>query len=374
MRIGIPKEIKDNENRVGLMPAGAAALIAHGHQVVVQAEAGTGSGIPDSAYAELGADIAANPAAVYGETELIIKVKEPLATEYPLIRAEHILFTFFHFAASRDLTDAMLASGAICIAYETIEDEHGHLPLLVPMSEVAGRMAVHEGAKCLEKPMLGRGILLGGVPGVSPASVVILGGGVVGANAAKMAAGLGAQVTILDVNLERLRYLDDIMPNNVTTLMSNPINIRDRISSADLVIGAVLIEGAKAPRLITRDMLALMKPGSVVIDVAIDQGGCIETGHPTTHSQPTYVVDGVVHYCVANMPGAVAGTSTPALTNATFPYALRLADAGIPAALEQDRGLAKGINIARGRITFRAVAEAFGMECATLAAVGLDAS
>lgn len=362
MIIGVPKEIKDNENRVALVPVGVEELTHSGHSVIIEAGAGLGSAITDSAYREAGATVVEKHEDVFAQAEMIIKVKEPLPSEYELIGPEHVVFTYFHFAANRKLTDAMLEKGATCIAYETIEDSKGHLPLLIPMSEVAGRMAIQEGAKCLEKPMLGRGILLSGVPGVAPAHVLILGGGIVGSNAAKMAAGLGANVTIMDIDVDRLRYLDDIMPGNVTTLMSNKHNIREQLKLADLVIGAVLVSGSKAPRLVTKDMLKLMKPGSVIVDVAVDQGGCIETCKPTTHSDPTFVVDGIVHYCVANMPGAVAGTSTYALTNVTLPYAIQLADKGYPEALKEDPGFAKGVNIAGGKVTFKAVADAFELD------------
>lgn len=359
MRVGIPKEIKNHENRVAIVPVGVEELTKRGHRVYIEREAGLGSGIADDAYSKAGAEILTSHAEVFTNSELIVKVKEPLEHEYSLIRAKQMIFTYFHFAANSELTLNMIKSGAICIAYETIEDERGNLPLLTPMSEVAGRMAIQEGAKSLEKPMLGRGILLGGVPGVAPANVLILGGGVVGANAAKVAAGLGANVTIMDINLDRLRYLDDIMPENVTTLMSNSHNIRDVIQNADLVIGAILISGAKAPHVVSADMVKSMKPGSVIVDVAVDQGGCVETCRPTTHSNPTYLVDGVVHYCVSNMPGAVAGTSTYALTNVTLPYVIQIADKGYLQAIRDDPGLAKGVNIAQGRITFKAVADAF---------------
>ncbi len=359
MIIGVPKEIKANENRVALQPVGAEMLIQHGHQVLVQEDAGAGSGFDDAEYRNAGAEICKTAEEIYTRSEMIIKVKEPLAAEYKLIRKNQVLFTYFHFAASEELTRAMMDSGAVCIAYETMEAADGSLPLLVPMSEVAGRMATQEGAKFLEKAQGGRGLLLGGVPGVAPGEVVVLGGGVVGTNAAKMAAGLGAHVTILDINLERLRYLDDVMPANVDTMMSNPANIRWAISKADLLIGAVLIPGAKAPHLVTRDMLKLMKPGSVIVDVAVDQGGCIETCKPTTHADPTYVIEGVVHYCVANMPGAVPNTSTIALTNATLPFAVQIADKGwIQAAKESDEILT-GINIVDGKVTCKGVADAF---------------
>ena len=362
MLLGVPREIKSNEHRVALVPAGADALRRAGHEVLVAPDAGMGSGIPDHEYKEAGARIAADNKEVWERAQMIVKVKEPLPEEYPLVRRDQVLFTFFHFAASRSLTDAMIASGATCIAYETIEDENRRLPLLTPMSEVAGRMAIQEGAKYLEKPMMGRGILLGGVPGVEPAHVVILGGGIVGANAAKVAAGLGASVAILDVNLDRLRYLDEIMPPNVVTLFSNPYTVREQAKKADLLIGAVLTTGARAPRLVPRELLKEMKPGSVIVDVAVDQGGCVETTRPTTHQEPTYIVDGVVHYCVANMPGAVGRTSTYALTNATLPYAVQIASKGAAKAALESKAIAKGVNVMRGKITFKPVADTFGLE------------
>ncbi len=328
MIIGIPKEIKNNENRVGMTPSGVKELVRHGHTVYVQHTAGEGSGFSDEAYVKAGATILPGIADVYGAAEMIIKVKEPIEPEYALVRPGQVLFTYFHFACDRALTDAMLASGATCIAYETVTDRSGHLPLLIPMSEVAGRMSVQEGARFLEKPQGGKGILLGGIPGVKPAKVLILGGGVVGRNAALMAAGLGADVTITDISLPTLRHLSEVMPANVKTLFSSRHNIEQELPAVDLVIGSVLIPGAKAPHLITRDMLALMRPGTVLVDVAIDQGGCFETSHATTHSDPIYTVDGIVHYAVANIPGAVPFTSTLGLTNATLPYALRLADKG----------------------------------------------
>ena len=361
MIIGIPKEIKNNENRVALTPAGVAEFKKHGHEVYVQATAGENSGFSDKAYAEAGAKLLPTIEDVYSIAEMIIKVKEPIASEYPLIKKDQLLFTYFHFASSEPLTHAMIERGAVCLAYETVEKIDRSLPLLVPMSEVAGRMSIQEGAKYLEKPMQGKGILLGGVPGVSPAKVVVLGGGIVGTQAAKMAAGFGAKVTIMDVSLARLRYLSDIMPANVTTVMSNHYNIKEAIAEADLVIGAVLIPGAKAPHLITRDMLKLMSPGTVVVDVAVDQGGCIETCTPTTHENPTFVIDDIVHYCVANMPGAVPYTSTLALTNATLPYALQLADKGWKKACQDNQELKKGLNVANGKIVYRGVAEAWGL-------------
>jgi alanine dehydrogenase len=361
MIVGVPTEIKVNENRVSVIPVGVELLKATGNHVLVEKGAGLGSGFSDEAYVTAGAEIVDDPADIFARSEMIIKVKEPLAREYPLVRAGQLIFTYFHFAASRELTQAMVDSGCVAIAYETVEDRHGKLPLLIPMSEVAGRMSIQEGARYLEKLCGGKGILLGGVPGVEPARVVILGGGIVGTNAAKIAAGLGARVTIMDVNLERLRYLDDVMPRNVITLMSNPENIRLAISEADLVVGAVLIPGAKAPNLITRSMLKLMKQGSVLIDVAVDQGGCVETIKPTTHEDPTYEIDGVVHYGVANMPGAVPMTSTKALTNATIPYAIEITRHGFPEIARLVPGIAKGVNVAYGKITYQQVAEAFAL-------------
>jgi alanine dehydrogenase len=361
MIIGVPKEIKNNENRVALTPAGVAEFKKHGHQIYIQSTAGENSGFNDSAYVNAGAQILPTIEAVYEIAEMIIKVKEPIASEYPLIKKDQLVFTYFHFASSEPLTKAMIERNAICLAYETVEKTDRSLPLLVPMSEVAGRMSIQEGAKYLEKPMQGKGILLGGVPGVNPAKVVVLGGGIVGTQAAKMAAGFGAKVTIMDVSLARLRYLDDVMPANVTTLMSNHYNISEAIADADLVIGAVLIPGAKAPHLITKDMLKLMSPGTVVVDVAVDQGGCIETCTPTTHENPTFIIDGIVHYCVANMPGAVPYTSTLALTNATLPYAIQLANKGWKKACNENEELKKGLNIANGKVVYQGVAEAWGL-------------
>ncbi len=361
MVIGVPKEIKNNENRVALTPAGVAELRKHGHTVYVQVNAGEGSGFSDEEYIQAGATMLPTIEEVYGLSEMVMKVKEPIAQEYNLIREDQLLFTYFHFASSEDLTQAMIARKAVCLAYETVEKTDRSLPLLVPMSEVAGRMAVQEGAKYLEKPQKGRGILLGGVPGVKPANVLVLGGGIVGTQAAKMAAGLGARVTIMDVSLARLRYLSDIMPENVDTLMSNEYNIREMVRTSDLIVGAVLIPGAKAPHLITRDMLKLMRPGTVLVDVAVDQGGCIETCKPTTHEDPTYVIDDVVHYCVANMPGAVPYTSTLALTNATLPYALQLANKGWQQACRDSAELKVGLNVVGGQIVYKGVADAFGL-------------
>ena len=361
MIIGVPKEIKNNENRVAVTPAGVKEFTKNGHQVYVQATAGYGSGFNDSQYEEAGAKILPTIEDTYEIAEMIIKVKEPIEPEYKLVKKGQLLFTYFHFASYEPLTKAMMESGATCLAYETVEKADRSLPLLVPMSEVAGRMSIQEGAKFLEKPMGGRGILLGGVPGVRPAKVLILGGGVVGTNAAKMAAGMGADVTIMDVNLNRLRYLDDVMPANVNTFMSNEYNIRELISTHDLIVGAVLIPGAKAPHLITKDMLKDMQPGTVVVDVAVDQGGCIETCKPTTHQDPTYVIDEVLHYCVANMPGAVPYTSTLALTNATLPYALQLANKGWKKACNENRELLLGLNIVAGEICYEGVANAFDL-------------
>jgi alanine dehydrogenase len=361
MIIGVPKEIKNNENRVALTPAGVAEMKNNGHSVYVQATAGEGSGFADEEYAAAGAVILPTIEEVYGIAEMIIKVKEPIASEYPLIKKDQLLFTYFHFASSEPLTHAMIERQAICLAYETVEKTDRSLPLLVPMSEVAGRMSIQEGAKYLEKPLKGRGILLGGVPGVPPAKVLVLGGGIVGTQAAKMAAGLGAQVTIMDVSLPRLRQLDDIMPANVMTQMSNEYNIRKAITETDLIIGAVLIPGAKAPHLIKRDMLKLMRPGTVLVDVAVDQGGCIETCTPTTHENPTFIIDDIVHYCVANMPGAVPYTSTLALTNATLPYAVQLANKGWQKACAENEELKKGLNIANGKILYKGVADAWNL-------------
>ena len=362
MRIGVPREIKANENRVSLRPAGVEELAHHGHEVWIETEAGVGSGFSDDAYARAGARIVADVADIWAAADLILKVKEPLPQEYPLLRAGQTIFTYFHFAASEELTRAVMASGSVAIAYETVQEENGGLPLLLPMSEVAGRMAVQEGAKYLEKFFGGRGLLLSGVPGTPRAEVLIIGGGIVGINAAKIAAGIGASVTILDVNLERLRYLDDVMPGNVSTLFSDRHTIRDWLTRADVVIGAVLLPGKKAPRLISRADLKTMQEGAVIVDVAIDQGGCVETSRPTTHENPTYVVDGVIHYCVANMPGAVPRTSTFALTNATFPYARRVAHHGWRAACRKDAALRRGLNIIEGKVTHPGVAEAFGLE------------
>ena len=361
MIVGVPREIKANENRVALVPAGAESLTGDGHTVLVEQEAGLGSGFSDDAYRTAGAQIATAADEVWGKAELILKVKEPIEPEWPKMRKGQVLFTYFHFAAAEALTKAVVRSGCVAIAYETVQLATGELPLLTPMSEVAGRMAVQEGAKYLEKVFGGSGILLGGVPGVLPAEVLIIGGGVVGTNAAKMAAGLGAHVTLLDVSLDRLRYLSDVLPPNVELLYSNRHNILDQLKRADLVIGAVLLPGAKAPHLVKRADLALMKPGSVIVDVAVDQGGCIETIKPTTHEHPTYVVDGIIHYAVANMPGGVPRTSTLALTNATFSYAKRLARLGWKQACQQDPALWLGLNVVEGKVVYPGVAEAFGL-------------
>lgn len=361
MKIGIPKEIKNNENRVGATPAGVKELVAHGHEVFVQHTAGEGSGFADEEYAAAGASILPTIEDVYATAEMIIKVKEPIKPEYPLIRKGQVLFTYFHFASDLELTEAMIKAEAICIAYETVTDRDNRLPLLIPMSEVAGRMSIQEGARFLEKPQGGRGVLLGGVPGVKPAKVLVLGAGVVGRNAALMAAGLGADVTITDISLPTLRHCAETMPKNVKTLYSSRHNIEQELPTTDLVIGSVLVPGAKAPHLITKDMVSLMRPGSVMVDVAVDQGGCFETTHPTTHSDPTYVVDEVIQYAVANIPGAVPFTSTMALTNATLPYALKLADMGWQKACQKDKGLADGVNMVDGKITFKGVADAFDM-------------
>lgn len=361
MLVGVPKEIKADEYRVGILPAGVEDLTRAGHRVLIESGAGLGSGIADEEYAACGAELVARPEDIYARADLVVKVKEPQPGEIGLLRPGQIVFCFFHFAADRTLTEGVLASGCIAVAYETLQDDQGRLPLLAPMSEVAGRMSIQEGARCLGRPQQGRGVLLGGVPGVEPAAVAILGGGVVGANAARIAAGFGARVSILDVNLERLRYLDEIMPANVTTLFSNRYTIRQQLRRADLVIGAVLLPGARAPHLIEAEDLRLMKPGSVIIDVAIDQGGCVATSRPTTHAHPTFVVDGVVHYCVTNIPGAVGRTASFALGNATLPWALRIANHGLFPAAERYPPLARAINICQGEITHRAVADSFGL-------------
>ncbi|MCH2083543.1 MAG: alanine dehydrogenase [Saprospiraceae bacterium] len=361
MIIGVPKEIKQSENRVALTPAGAYELSKRGHEVYIQTTAGVGSGFEDQEYVSAGAKILPSIEAVYDIAEMIIKVKEPIAAEYDLIKSDQLVFTYFHFASSEPLTNAMIKSNSVCLAYETVEMPDRSLPLLVPMSEVAGRMAIQEGAKYLEKPVKGRGVLLGGVPGVPPGKVMILGGGIVGTQAAKMAAGLGAQVTILDISLNRLRYLADIMPANVTTMYSNEYNIRKMIKDHDLIVGAVLIPGAKAPKLVSKEMLKEMRAGTVLVDVAVDQGGCIETCKPTTHDDPTFIIDDVVHYCVANMPGAVPYTSTIALTNATLPYAIQLAEKGWKKACSENQPLKLGLNVVNGKVVYKGVAEAFDL-------------
>lgn len=362
MIIGIPKEIKNNENRVGMTPSGVAELVKRGHQVYIQHTAGINSGFPDDAYLSVGAQILPTIEETYAIADMIVKVKEPIAPEYKLIKKGQLIFTYFHFASDRDLTLAMITSKAICLAYETVELSDHSLPLLIPMSEVAGRMSVQEGARFLEKPQGGKGILLGGVPGVKPAKVLILGGGIVGSNAAQMAAGMGADVTITDINLTRLRYLSETLPKNVKTLYSSGLRIQKELPDVDLVIGSVLVPGDKAPHLITKDMLSIMQPGTVLVDVAIDQGGCFETSHPTTHSAPTYIVNGIIHYAVANIPGAVPYTSTLALTNATLPYVIALANKGWKKACKDDPALALGLNIVEGKVTYKAVADVFGLK------------
>lgn len=361
MIIGVPIEIKNNENRVALTPGGALELTKRGHEVYVQDKAGIGSGFTNEMYTEVGAHILSTIEEVYEIAEMIMKVKEPIESEYKLIKKDQLVFTYFHFASHKPLTEAMIESGSVCLAYETVESPDGSLPLLIPMSEVAGRMATQQGAKYLEKPIKGKGVLLGGVPGVKPGKVLVIGGGIVGTQAAKMAAGLGAQVTIMDISLPRLRELNDIMPANVVTRYSSEMNIRELIPRMDLVIGAVLIPGAKAPNLITKDMLKTMQPGTVLVDVAVDQGGCIETCKPTTHADPTFIVDDVVHYCVANMPGAVPYTSTVALTNATLPYAIQLANKGWKKACIENKELELGLNVIDGKIVYKAVSEAFNL-------------
>jgi alanine dehydrogenase len=361
MIVGIPKEIKRDEYRVGILPVGVEELTRAGHRVLVEAGAGLGSGLADHDYLRAGAEMVAGPDEVYGQSELVVKVKEPQPSEIPLLRRGQSVFCYFHFAADRRLTEDILASGCTAVAYETLRDDHGKLPLLTPMSEVAGRMSIQEGAKYLERPQMGRGILLGGVPGVEPASILIIGGGVVGANAAKVAAGFGANIVTLDVDMDRLRYLDDIMPHNVTTLFSDRHSIREHLPRADLVIGSVLVPGARAPCLVEREDLRLMKPGSVIIDVAIDQGGCVATSHPTTHGNPTFIVDDVVHYCVTNMPGAVGRTSTFALCNVTLPWVLRIANRGLARAAEDLVPVARAINTFEGEVTNKAVAATFDL-------------
>ncbi|OOP57181.1 MAG: alanine dehydrogenase [Candidatus Brocadia carolinensis] len=361
MIVGVPKEIKPDEYRVALVPAGVEEMLKHGHTVLVEKGAGLGSAIPDEEYKRAGAKLVDNFKEIYNQSQLVMKVKEPLSDEYPFLKEGQIVFTFFHFAASKKLTDTVVKSKIVAIAYETIRDEHGQHPILTPMSEIAGRMSIQEGAKYLENPTQGRGILLGGVPGVAPAEVVIIGGGVVGTNAAKVAAGFGARVSLLDINVNRLRHLDDIMPKNVVTLMSNARNIRERVAAADVLIGAVLIEGARAPRVVTKEMVQTMKAGAVIIDVAIDQGGCVETSKPTTHSNPVYREYDVIHYCVTNIPGAVACTSTHALTNVTLPYAIAIADKGYERAARENPAILRGMNIVNGMLANKAVADVFGL-------------
>ncbi len=362
MIIGVSKEIKDQEHRVAMVPAGVQMLTARGHQVLVEQGAGSGAGILDEEYAAVGAEPVATAADVYGRAELICKVKEPLPTEYEYLQRGQVLFTFLHLAPSRELTQALLKHEVVGIAYETVETSDGHKPLLEPMSEIAGRMAVPIAAHYLSSPLGGRGVLLSGVPGVSPATVTILGGGIVGYNAARMAAGMGASAFLLEINPSRMRSLDEVLPHNVTTLMSNPMNVEERLRHTDVLVGAVYISGARAPHLVTRDMLKLMRPGSVIVDVAVDQGGCVETTRPTTHSDPVYQVNGILHYCVANMPGAYGRTATFALTNATFPYVLDIAEKGWKRAAQQRDDLARGLNVVHGNVTYPAVAEAHGME------------
>lgn len=362
MIIGVPKEIKNNESRVGITPSGVFELNKRNHTIYIQSTAGIGSGFSDDDYREVGAIILPTIQDVYAKSEMIVKVKEPIEEEYDLIKPDQVVFTYFHFASSEKLTKAMIKSNSICIAYETVEDEDGSLPLLTPMSEVAGRMAVQQGAKYLEKPIKGKGVLLGGVPGVTPGKVLILGAGVVGVQAAKMAAGLGAHVTIMDINMKRLRYVNDVLPSHVVTDFSNEYRIRKHIKTHDLIIGGVLIKGAKAPKLITRDMLKNMHPGTVIVDVAVDQGGCIETTKATTHEDPIYIIDDVVHYCVANMPGAVPYTSTIALTNVTLPYVISLAEKGWEKACDDDPTLQKGLNIVNGKIVYKDISKTFDLE------------
>jgi alanine dehydrogenase len=362
MIIGVPKEIKTHENRVALLPGGVRAMKRNGHAVLVQTGAGIGSGFSDKLYEEAGAELVDDVDALWDRSEMIMKVKEPIAEEYPRMKEGQIIFTYFHFAASEELTQAVIDSKCIAIAYETVEKADGSLPLLIPMSEVAGRMAAQEGAKYLEKPFGGKGVLMGGIPGVKPANVLVIGGGIVGVNAAKVAAGMGAHTTIMDISMPKLRYLDDVMPKNIDTMFSSEANIRAMLDKVDMIIGAVLIPGAKAPHLITRDMLSEMEEGTVLVDVAIDQGGCFETSKPTTHDKPVYEVDGVTHYCVANMPGAVPRTSTIGLTNMTLPYAVDIANKGWQQAIQDDPELMKGLNIAEGVITYDDVAEAFDMD------------
>ncbi|WP_298531143.1 alanine dehydrogenase [uncultured Algibacter sp.] len=362
MKIGVPIEIKNNENRVGMTPSGVFELTKRNHEVYVQKNAGSNSGFLDEDYVKAGATILDSIEAIYATAEMIVKVKEPIEPEYKLIKPDQVVFTYFHFASSEVLTNAMIDTKAVCIAYETVEDEDGSLPLLIPMSEVAGRMSIQQGAKYLEKPIMGRGILLGGIPGVPPAKVLILGAGVVGLQAARMASGLGASVYVLDINMKALRHVSEVMPNNVVSEYSSEYNIRKHIADSDLIIGGVLLKGAKAPKLITKDMLKAMRPGTVIVDVAVDQGGCFETTRPTTHEEPTYIIDDVVHYSVANMPGAVPYTSTVGLTNVTLPYVIKLANEGWEEACKNSASLAKGLNIVKGEIVYREIAEAFDVE------------
>ena len=369
MKIGLPREIKSDEYRVALLPVGVDLLTRGGHTVIVEADAGVGSGFSDDDYRKAGATIVPQHADAF-DADMIVKVKEPQADEIAFFKKGQTIFTYFHFAANEALTMGCLKAGITAIAYETIKDKKGTLPLLTPMSEIAGKMSIQEGAKYLEKPMTGRGILLGGVPGVAPAKVVVIGAGVVGTNAAKVAAGLGADVVVMDINLDRLRYLDDVMPANVDTIFSDPFTIRQHLREADLVVGAVLVPGAKAPRLVSRELLKEMPPGAVIVDVAIDQGGCVETARPTTHQKPTYIEEGVVHYCVTNMPGGVPRTSTIALCNATLPYALTIANKGYAKAAIDDVGLAEGVNLAQGRVTYKAVAETFKLPFEPVTKVG----
>ena len=364
MIVGVPMETKTHEYRVSMTPVGVDELVRRNHKVLVENQAGFGSGITNDEFSSVGATIVDTPQEIFAKADMIVKVKEPLEPERKMMREGQTMFTYFHFAADEKLTKGVLDSGSVAIAYETIVDKHGRLPLLTPMSEVAGKMSIQEGAKYLERPMMGRGILLGGIPGVEPAEVLIIGGGVVGTNAAKVAAGLGANVFIMDVDIDRLRYLDDVMPDNVHTVFSDRLALQRYLRTADLIIGAVLIPGARCPVLIAKEMLSHMKPGAVIVDVGVDQGGCCETIHPTTHEEPTYIVDNIVHYGVANMPGAVGRTSTFGLTNATLSYVLKLADAGYEKACRDDLGLAEGINIEGGKVTNRPVAEAFGLEFA----------
>lgn len=366
MKIGVPIEIKNNENRVGMTPSGVFELTKRNHTVFIQKDAGHNSGFPDEDYINAGATILNTIEEVYNVAEMIVKVKEPIEEEYALIKEDQVVFTYFHFASSEVLTKAMIESKAVCIAYETVEDSDGSLPLLIPMSEVAGRMSIQQGAKYLEKPIMGRGILLGGIPGVPPAKVLILGAGIVGVQAARMASGLGANVFILDINMKALRHVSETMPNNVISEFSSEYNIRKHVKDSDLIIGGVLIKGAKAPKLITKDMLKEMRPGTVMVDVAVDQGGCFETTKPTTHQDPTYIIDDVVHYSVANMPGAVPYTSTMGLTNVTLPYVIKLAEQGWEKACKNNKALAKGLNVVNGKIVYKEIAEAFDLEFETV--------